>query len=107
MPETIQAGYDIPGYVQAFLDSPKVQANPSVTKIKGFAGDIIQAEKPAMKARSTRVLNFSKTWDSAAFQANRHIAWAQDLWLLAQAVPDTWGLLVSEVATTLKSLYFG
>ncbi|KAJ7918309.1 hypothetical protein B0H13DRAFT_1993258 [Mycena leptocephala] len=92
MPECPEGGYDQPAYLTDFLSSPHV--HPKSTQVIGLACDVIVPEQAAMQSRAARVIEFSSTWDNDAYQNGCHAAWVWDLYSLAQAVPDTHGLLI-------------
>ncbi|KAJ7624186.1 hypothetical protein B0H17DRAFT_1151315 [Mycena rosella] len=100
MPETPEGGYDMPEYIADVI--PKV--DPLLLQVKGFGCDPIDGETQAMKSRGTRVLQFAKTLEVHMLQDNSHATWAKDLYLLAQAVPDTHGLLIHPAHSKLPRL---
>ncbi|KAJ7039481.1 hypothetical protein C8F04DRAFT_1317278 [Mycena alexandri] len=102
MPEIVEAGYDMPSYGNYFLTNI-ANSRPSSTKVVALEVDYLDGERKAMLSRGKRVVKFAKTWSHQNFLKNLHDPWVQDLYILALAVPDTHGLLITPCLECLPS----
>lgn len=75
------------------------QGRSSDLVVHGLWADSVEREEVGMRAREDRLLYFATTLQPKMLQTSSHRDWATRLKWLADAIPDTHGLLIKRVCS--------
>ncbi|KAJ7221902.1 hypothetical protein C8J57DRAFT_1253827 [Mycena rebaudengoi] len=104
MPETIEDRI-LRSYVLDWLHWAKTNLPPNAREIKAIWTDPRRWELQAMASREQRLLQYGATLRVSMLKDCSHRAWAIRLGRLADAVPDTHGLLIQTVWESLPQIF--
>ncbi|KAF8192357.1 hypothetical protein K438DRAFT_1935136 [Mycena galopus ATCC 62051] len=90
--------------VRQFIAHSKA-SGPDTLVIHSISADVKDSEIDDMIKREDRLLTYASTFSSEMVRAEVHAVWAILLGRLADAVPDTHGLLIYSVWEKLPTLY--
>ncbi|KAJ7489735.1 hypothetical protein B0H11DRAFT_1061153 [Mycena galericulata] len=94
MPEIFEAGYFFSCYIWIFIALVTIAHGPSGLNIIGLWCDLSKGESDASADRETALLSYAASLDKQALQRGHLARWANDLEDLADAIPDTHGLMI-------------
>ncbi|KAJ7086523.1 hypothetical protein C8R44DRAFT_752552 [Mycena epipterygia] len=97
MPEIFEAGYFFPIYIWFFIFIVTIVYGPNGLHVIGLWCDLSAGESKAAATREATLLDYAKTLDKRALARGHLGRWARDLQDLADAIPDTHGLMIHTV----------
>ncbi|KAF8186518.1 hypothetical protein K438DRAFT_1765291 [Mycena galopus ATCC 62051] len=91
--------------LERFITEIKSQHGPQALQVLGLYADVKDSELDDMAKREQRLLNYASTLRAATLQKGFHVVWATRLERLADAVPDTHGLLIAEAREKFPEIF--
>ncbi|KAK7015089.1 hypothetical protein R3P38DRAFT_3000142 [Favolaschia claudopus] len=96
MPEILEAGYFFPYFILLFIITMNLLSSDNL-RVIGLWCDLTKNEHKECSPREERLLHQASSLSKTALQRDRLAQWANDLEDLADAIPDTHGLLIHQV----------
>ncbi|KAJ6626415.1 hypothetical protein B0H10DRAFT_1941968 [Mycena sp. CBHHK59/15] len=103
MPEIFEAGYFFPTYIWFFIVLVTIVHGPNGLNVIGLWCDLSAGESRVAATREATLLAYAKTFDKHALARGHLARWAKDLQDLADAIPDTHGLMIHTVWSGLHA----
>ncbi|KAK6983818.1 hypothetical protein R3P38DRAFT_2578028 [Favolaschia claudopus] len=97
MPEILEAGFFFPCFILLFITTITLLYPPEYLKVIGLWCDLTKEEHKECTAREEQLLQFASSLSKFALKRGHLAQWANDLEDLADAIPDTHGLLIHSV----------
>ncbi|KAJ7070375.1 hypothetical protein B0H15DRAFT_807095 [Mycena belliarum] len=97
MPEIFEAGYFFACYIWFFILLVTIVHGPEALNVLGLWCDLSTGESTLSKEREIALLDYAKTLDKCALARGHLARWVNDLQDLAEAIPDTHGLMIHYV----------
>ncbi|KAJ6600680.1 hypothetical protein B0H10DRAFT_1958711 [Mycena sp. CBHHK59/15] len=103
MPKIFEAGYFFPTYIWFFIVLVTIVHGPNGLNVIGLWCNLSAGESGAAATREATLLAYAKTFDKHALARGHLARWAKDLQDLADAIPDTHGLMIHTVWSGLHA----
>ncbi|KAJ7660937.1 hypothetical protein DFH06DRAFT_1400393 [Mycena polygramma] len=97
MPEIFEAGYFFPCYIWVFIVIITLLYGPAGLTVVALWSDLSTAESKESANREDKLVSYSRTLKKTALARGQLAHWASDLQDLAEAIPDTHGLMIHTV----------
>ncbi|KAJ6611096.1 hypothetical protein B0H10DRAFT_1953377 [Mycena sp. CBHHK59/15] len=97
MPEIFEVGYFFPCYIWFFIVLVTLVHGPAGLNVLGFWCDLSVGEAKASAHRESALLAYAANLDKQALKRGHLARWANDLQDLADAIPDTHGLMIHRI----------
>ncbi|KAJ6471507.1 hypothetical protein C8R45DRAFT_1078301 [Mycena sanguinolenta] len=88
-------------WLQRFINYVRTHLPPGDLRIQALYTDIKESDLPEMEARENRLLSYASTFNIKMLKDGYHKVWAMRLARLADAIPDTHGLLINKVVSLI------
>ncbi|KAK7016041.1 hypothetical protein R3P38DRAFT_2786429 [Favolaschia claudopus] len=98
MPEILEAGYFFPFIILLFILTMNILYPPKHLHVIGLWSDLTKKEHRECVEREERLLHAAASLSKTALQRDRLGQWANDMEDLADAIPDTHGVLIHRVS---------
>jgi hypothetical protein len=106
MPEILEAGYFFPLYIWLFISLILMITGPEGLRVLALWCDLSDQESKISAQREATLLYHAQTFDPRCIQRGGSLGrWVNDLQDLANAIPDTHGLMIFTVFIYLFNFF--